>query len=85
MGRQMTEFQARVAANPTEKSRLELARRALSHGALKDAAVAIEGAVAADPARREARLLRSRLYAAMGRLDRAERERIIADRLPLQP
>ncbi len=85
LGREMTEFQAQVAANPTQQSRLELARRALSLGAFKAAAVAIDGAVAADPSNREARLLRSRLYAAIGRLDRAERERMIADRLPVQP
>lgn len=81
--RALDDLQARAMAHPEDvELQLRTARLALGAGALKNAARALQSAVAADPARREARELRAQLYLAEGRGDAAAREFAVARRLP---
>lgn len=76
-------LQQQALAKPDDAAlQLRVAKLALEAGARREAALALDAAVQADPARREARELRAKFYQESGQGDRASREFKIAYSLP---
>lgn len=82
--RKLGELRALAAAQPQNAIvRMNIARMLADKNISRDAIKTLDEVVELDPARREARELRARMYAETGQMDRAADESAVANRLPL--
>ena len=82
--RRLAELQAQAAAHPQEiPIRMKIARMLADKNIARNALKTLDEVVELDPARREARELRARMYQQTGQMERAADESAVANRLPL--